>query len=381
MKKSLFAIAAVTAFAGAAQAQSSVTVYGIIDAGYVGTNTRVGGAKTQSSNFGQGAETTNRLGFRGTEDLGGGVSAFFTVEMQLYPQDASLTGNNSTQNVVNRQSFVGLAKKGIGRFAFGTQYTPVHLAVGRTDPGQQNNVTGSVIYSTSSNGSETQTASYTVRQNNALTATSDNFAGFTVSGMYSLKNQDTTVSTAGSTTQGNTNVTAWGLSADYTWKQLYAVLAYQSLKNENPSGTSNVATTSGTNDNGSNVTDNQWYAAATYDFGIVKAYANYINRKSTSTLNSNQYLGRSGQQIGVRGFATKTIEGWAAIGNGRYDAYGSTTPTANFTAWQLGSNYWLSKRTNLYAIYGQQQTSSTSGTFSGAGAAISQYGIGARHTF
>jgi predicted porin len=381
MKKSLFAIAAVTAFAGAAQAQSSVTVYGIIDAGYVGTNTRVGGAKTQSSQFGQGAETTNRLGFRGTEDLGGGTSAFFTVELQLSPQDASLTGNNSTQNVVNRQSFVGLAQKGLGRAAFGTQYTPIHIAVGKTDPGQQNNVTGSVIYSTSSNGSETQTASYTVRQNNALTATSDNFAGFTVSGMYSMKNQDTTVSTAGNTSQGNTNVTSWGLSADYTWKKLYAVLAYQSLKNENPSGTVSVTATSGTNDNGSNVTDNQWYAAATYDFGILKAYANYINRKSTSTLNSNQFLGRSGQQVGVRGFATKTIEGWAAIGNGRYDAYGSTTPTANFTAWQLGSNYWLSKRTNLYAIYGQQQTSSTSGNFSGAGAAISQYGIGARHTF
>jgi predicted porin len=381
MKKSLFALAAVTAFAGAAQAQSSVTVYGIIDAGYIGTNTRVGNAKTQSSNFGQGGETTNRLGFRGTEDLGGGTSAFFTVEMQLYPQDASLTGNNSTQNVVNRQSFVGLAQKGIGRAAFGTQYTPIHLAVGATDPGQQNNVTGSVIYSTSSNGSETQTASYTVRQNNAVTATSDKIGGFTVSGLYSMNNKDTTMSTAGSTTQGNTNVSAWGLSANYAWKKLFAVVAYQSLKNENPSGVVNVAATSGTNDNGSNVTDNQMYAAATYDFGILKAYANYINRKSTSNLNSNEYLKRSGQQVGVRGYATKTIEGWAAIGNGRYDAYGSTTPTANFTAWQLGSNYWLSKRTNLYAIYGQQQTSSTSGNFSGAGAAISQYAIGARHTF
>ena len=381
MKKSLFAIAAVTAFAGAAQAQSSVTVYGIIDAGYVGTNTRVGGAKTQSSQFGQGAETTNRLGFRGTEDLGGGTSAFFTVEMQLSPQDASLTGNNSTQNVVNRQSFVGLAQKGIGRAAFGTQYTPVHLAVGATDPGQQNNVTGSVIYSTSSNGSETQTASYTVRQNNAVTATSDRIAGFTFSGMYSMKNQDTTRSTAGSTTQGNTNVTGWGLSANYAWKKLFAVVAYQSLKNENPSSNVSITATSGTNDNGSNVTDNQMYAAVTYDFGILKAYANYINRKATSALNSNEYLSRAGQQVGVRGYATKTIEGWAAIGNGRYDTYGSTTPTANFTAWQLGSNYWLSKRTNLYAIYGQQQTSSTSGNFSGAGAAISQYGIGARHTF
>jgi predicted porin len=86
MKKSLFAIAAVTAFAGAAQAQSSVTVYGIVDAGYIGTNNRVSAAgrttKATGGEFGQGAESTTRLGFRGNEDLGGGMSAFFTLEPQ-----------------------------------------------------------------------------------------------------------------------------------------------------------------------------------------------------------------------------------------------------------------------------------------------------------
>jgi len=124
------------------------------------------------------------------------------------------------------------------------------------------------------------------------------------------------------------------------------------------------------------------YAAATYDFGILKAYANWINRKVVSAVDSNQYVQRSGQQIGVRGDVTKTITAWANIGTGRYDSFGPGTPTANFNAWQLGSQYNLSKRTALYAIYGQAQTSSTTnaaGLTTSAGA--SQYAIGARHTF
>jgi predicted porin len=65
MKKSLFAVAALSAIAGAAQAQSSVTVYGILDMGYVGSNSREVSAKgevnkTQKSAFGQGNEQTSR---------------------------------------------------------------------------------------------------------------------------------------------------------------------------------------------------------------------------------------------------------------------------------------------------------------------------------
>ena len=121
-----------------------------------------------------------------------------------------------------------------------------------------------------------------------------------------------------------------------------------------------------------------------YDFGVLKAYANYVNRKITGGLNSNQYLSRTAQQLGVRGNITKTVEGWASVGNGRLRQFGATEPTANFNAWQLGSNYWLSKRTNLYAIYGQSVTGGVSGSsVVGAqnGGGISQYALGLRHTF
>ena len=413
MKKSLLALAAMGAFAGAAQAQSSVTVYGILDMGYVGTNARNSqtsstalASKNTTSAFGASAETTSRLGFRGTEDLGGGTRAFFTAEFGLWPTDANLSGN-ANAGLFNRQTFVGLGQKGLGQFAVGTQYTPMHLAVGATDPGQQNNMIGSIIYAVSSGTGSTQTqTAYTVRQNNALTIQTDRMAGFRVGAMYSLNNRDQQQYASGNTSTtagGNTNVNGWGIGVDFQWQKLFVTGVYQSFKNESDNATANYAyptTNSGsalptaassnalavnlgtTPWNGINVTDNQIYAAATYDFGVLKAYVNYINRKATSTINSNLYVSRTGQQIGVRGFATKTIEYWGNIGTGRYQAFGSGEPTANFNAWQLGSNYWLSKRTNLYAIYGQTQTSNAtlSTTYSPSYGA-SSYAVGVRHTF
>ena len=201
--------------------------------------------------------------------------------------------------------------------------------------------------------------------------------------MYALDPKTGSVtSTTAAAAGGNTNYTGWGVSADYTWKKLYATAAYQSFKQESMTGTSSLGTSfADTTTVGSttNNTDNQFYGAATYDFGILKAYAGYVNRKITSSINSNEYLKRTGQQIGVRSYITPAVEAWASIGNGRVNAYGATAPTANMTAWQLGSNYYLSKRTNLYGIYGQNLTSSTSNNLGGS--AASQLAVGVRHTF
>jgi predicted porin len=143
-----------------------------------------------------------------------------------------------------------------------------------------------------------------------------------------------------------------------------------------------AATATATAENNAvNVRDNQFLVGATYDFGILKAYAQYVNRKATSTVNSAYYLSRTAQQIGVRGYITKTVEGWASAGNGRYTAFGASEPTANFNGWQLGSNYWLSKRTNLYAIYGQVVFSTATLSNATGSASGSNYALGVRHTF
>ena len=420
MKKSLFAVAAVTAFAGAAQAQSSVTVYGLLDVGYVGGNTRVsdsikantagynaGQSKNTANQFGQSAESTSRLGFKGTEDLGNGTSAFFTAEFALAPQDQTLSGNQtSTSNQAglnNRQAFVGVKKAGIGQVALGLQQTGVFNAVAVTDPGQMNNIVGNVIYAGNTSVTATNAGSgstgFTNRTANTLTLKSDNFAGFTANALWTLNNKNSTETIISATTVGgNTNASGWGLGADYSFKKFYINAQYQSFKQLTTANNAAANTQAWTNQQGNGATtaptgpsqaqdvqDNQFYAGATYDFGILKAYAQYLNRKATSTASPNYYLKRQAEQIGVRSFITPTVEAWASAGLGRYTAMGEASPTVNFNAWQLGSNYYLSKRTNLYAIYGQTLTSTgqygsgtTATTISGG---ASNYAVGVRHTF
>ncbi len=428
MKKSLFAIAAVTAFAGAAQAQSSVTVYGILDVGFTGTSARgvpssaaSGGSpvsaatavgKAQTASFGSGAETTPRLGFRGTEDLGGGTSAFFTVEVQLAPTSSNLFAAGG-ENTFNRQTFVGLRQKGIGNASIGTQYTPIFNLLAATDPGQTNNAVGSVIYPQGGNGVTSN--ALIVRQNNSIRFESDRFSGLQFVGFYSQNNADSnqtrasntavnpTAATASSAavsaigTGGTANNSGGGVGINFQHKQLYIGAAYQVFKNETDStvgttlgtvagigGSGVVLPTTGTAvaTNGNNITDSGAFVGAVYDFGILKAYANYVNRKITNNLNTNQYLKRSAQQLGVRGNWTPKIESWASVGNGSYQAFGANEPTSSFTGYQLGTNYILSKRTNLYAIYGATQSSNVT-TVGGVNysAGASQYSLGVRHTF
>ncbi len=304
--------------------------------------------------------------------------------MQLAPTESNSWGG--TTGMTNRQSFVGLKKNGIGEFAIGTQYTPIFNSMTATNPGANNAVVGSIIYPLT-NAAATNSEALTIRRNNAITATSATFAGFNAQAMYFANNNDTTptVTTGVVTAGGTTNSSGYGVALNYTWNKLFATAAYHANKAEasaNPSATTIAGVVANNN-------DGQTYVGATYDFGILKAYASWINRKVTSGVDSNSYLKRQGQQLGVRSFITPTIESWASIGNGRYTAYGNGQPTANFNAWQLGSNYYLSKRTNLYAIYGQAITSSTTNPTAATGitagstvsAGASQYAVGVRHTF
>lgn len=392
MKKLLVA-AGLTAFFGLAQAQSSVTIYGILDMGYIGSNTilrsTAGAAatKTQQSQFGQGAESGNRLGFKGVEDLGGGKSAFFTVETQLFPQDQNLSGS-SNSGLTNRQTFIGLKQNGIGQFSVGRQYTPIYVLAGQTSPTQYTAMAGDVIYAAATaGGAGTSTATnitgnengagFTNRVNNALIVKSDPIKGLTLQGLYALNNKDTTQTAAA--TGGETNSNGYGIGASYQYNKLIVNAAYQSFT-QFTTGTA----TSFTDMNQStfvSAKDDQTFAGALYDFGFLKAYVQYINRTITSTYDSSQFASRSAQQIGVRKFFTPTIESWASVGNGKFDQYGSTTGTVNFTGYQVGSNYYLSKRTNLYGIFGSVQSSGNDQTTAGAGSSRNTYGLGMRHTF
>jgi predicted porin len=212
MKKLLATMLLSVGLAATAQAQSSVTIYGIMDVGYSGRNLKGSPATAtntlNSNQFGQSYQSASRLGFRGTEDLGGGTSAFFTIETGLTPTSSTASTFN------NRQSFVGLAQKGLGRVAVGTQNTPIHQAVAATDPGQLNSVIGSVIYPAAGTdgGQASVDAAYTIRFNNSLTAATERKAGFSANAIYAMNNQTST--RTGATTGGQVDATASGLGAD-----------------------------------------------------------------------------------------------------------------------------------------------------------------------
>lgn len=405
MKKSLLVVAALGAFASAAQAQSSVTVYGILDVGVAGGNfTRANNAtantvvKTTGLGVTNGAQSTNRIGFKGSEDLGGGTSAFFTVEQAIDVNAASIVNSNG-----NRQTFAGLKKNGIGSFALGTQYTPIHEAVGATDPGQTNNMAGNLVYMNSTGvanakssattmsvnalGALDNNAAYAVRQSNALTLKSENIAGFTARGLVVANSSDSTQTA--SATGGNSNKQGYGLGVDYQWHKLYLTANYQTFKANGPSTNALTAPTlfspQGSDIAGSNVKDTQQYYAATYDFGILKAYAQYVNRKASNAYDTTYYGTYVAQQIGVTAPITPTINVWASGGTGKYAAYGQGLGKSNLNAMQLGANYVLSKRTNLYAIYGQTAVSNVALTNAANSAQnsanINNYAVGVRHTF
>jgi predicted porin len=131
------------------------------------------------------------------------------------------------------------------------------------------------------------------------------------------------------------------------------------------------------------MSDASTYAAATYDFGILTAYAQYVTRKAYSTYNSNYATSRGAYQLGARSQLTPTISVYATYGLGKSSYWAGNQAYANFRTMQVGSDYNLSKRTNLYVAYGsvnQSSNGATSGDGS-TGTSAMNYAAGIRHTF
>jgi predicted porin len=149
MKKSLIALA-VMAAAGAASAQSSVTLFGIVDVNY---NYIKGDGNGHVSRLTDSGYNSSRLGFRGTEDLGGGMSASFWLEAGLNPDNGTGDTTNTNNQIsgvavgtvggqgitFNRRSTVSLAG-GWGEIRLGRDYVPTFWNLTVFDPFGTNGV-------------------------------------------------------------------------------------------------------------------------------------------------------------------------------------------------------------------------------------------------
>src|SRR5215472_696059 len=101
MKKTLMVAALTGVFASAAHAQSSVTLYGLIDAGITYTNNQGGHSAVQATS---GTVNGSRWGLRGAEDLGGGLKAIFTLENGFSIMNGTA---KQSSRMFGRQAFVG----------------------------------------------------------------------------------------------------------------------------------------------------------------------------------------------------------------------------------------------------------------------------------
>jgi len=390
MKKSLLAVAAIGAFASAAQAQSSVAVYGIMDAGLAASNRYIAGTSTQTqSTAAGGQESSSRLGFKGSEDLGGGSSAIFTAEFGVNVAKNNFSGSTNSYNnssFDNRQSFVGIKNNAFGLVTFGRQYSLSHVTISNTDAMGGNNIIGGTTYvggnSTSDFASTPSygNSAYILRLSESVAYETPTFMGAKALFQASTNKKNS------NTTQTNTNdTTAFGLDWSY---EKARVIASQSINKVN--ATITVATDYGLAQSlyvgANNVKQTETAIGATYDFGIVKVFANAIQTKlegtiATTTLSQGK---RTAEEVGVAApYGNFLIRAKYGVGSSNMSSATTIATNSisassfNFRGYQAGVDYNMSKRTNLYAIYGRASGDLSATTTYSA----NQTAIGVRHTF
>ncbi|MDR3099364.1 MAG: porin, partial [Paraburkholderia sp.] len=176
MKKQLLAASIVATFSVYSHAQSSVTLYGVIDEGLNYTNNVHGGKVYEvQSGYVQGS----RFGFKGTEDLGGGLSAIFQLENGYNLSNGKL-GQGGL--MFGRQAYVGLSSVTYGALTLGRQYDSVVDYLAQTTA---NGRWGGSIFSHPYDNDNTDNS---FRVNNTAKYTSPVLAGFRFGGTYSFSN-------------------------------------------------------------------------------------------------------------------------------------------------------------------------------------------------
>jgi predicted porin len=401
MKKSLIALAALSAFATAAQAQSSVTVYGIIDAGYVDSETKLtrgtASAKIEQTGISNSPLQTSRWGLRGTEDLGGGLRAGFQLEAGLVTDSSATTAG--TSNLGNRPSFLSLSSSSWGEARIGRQDTPIHASFGKFNTGGLNNMPGS-IYSTFGT-SLTVGAADTLAENinpdsgsvgllsadegaslgryettidKAVTYTTPVINGFQAQIIYSNETTKLNASTSEASGSGKAQGKQQGFNISYNLGKLDVGYARHERKATVNAG---LNTTTGAAATASSAESTQEAFGASYDFGVVKAFAQHFKMKNETQ--AGTLFKNDATEVGVRAPISGTkVTLWASYLEGKNEF--NSANKFDRTGYQVGALYALSKRTNLYGIYGDQELKGKS-NLQGTKLEQTAYSVGLRHTF
>jgi predicted porin len=211
--KLLLATASLTG-ASYAQAQSGVTIYGTADAAIVYSSNQRGNSNIYVNS---GNLNASKLGFTGSEDLGGGSKAIFTLEQGF---NIDTGAQSDASKAFNRQAFVGLSDARYGTFTLGRQYTPYWRYVGGLGP------TGVLTGATGAHPGDLDGLDTTIRINNSLVYATPVISGFQASALYGFGEN------AGAISSGNSSSAA----LRYDYNALGLALGYVKLTNNNLKG-------------------------------------------------------------------------------------------------------------------------------------------------
>lgn len=328
MKKSLVALAAL-AVVGAASAQSSVTLYGVADVGL--TDNNLAGSTAQMTSAGAMNNGNSRFGFKGTEDLGGGLKGNFNMEGGLTSETGA--GNTSGGQLFSRAAWLEVAG-GFGAVRMGRSLSPNFYGVAAWE------LTGTANYSIV--GSQFG-FSGNVRNSSQFSYTTPNISGFTASVGYVLKADNLAGAVAGGVNAAGTalvpavagtpSAIASG-NLTYVAGPVAAGFAYSKTEN------------TGTKD---------WSLGGKYNFGMFAVAASYHDPAGVK-----------------KGF---TIGGTANVGAASLtlDLARDTGSAIKTTDLLLEGKYPLSKRTFAYAAVVRDDQA--------VGATVNSYALGLRHNF
>lgn len=326
MKKTLIAMAALAATGAFAQ----VTVYGRLEAGYANTTTSTTAAGVSTDTKANGVmshnSTSSMWGMKGTEDLGGGMNAFFVLEQDIFTANGNTgvsgaAGGGTNAAGFNRTSLVGL-NGGFGSIAFGRDYNAVFKVIGATD------VMGLSRLSTVQNAANIGGSTIA----NLISYSTPDMSGFKVNLNYG--NDDTSSGAV------DAKVKTTALTGTYTNGPLFVGIGAGNV--ESTQGAGVVSKTEGT------------ALGASYNFGMVKVIGNYITKKVTAAASDAE---TKETNIGVSAPMGK-VTLLAQVGrNTNTQSLGGTTDTSG-TDMVIGADYALSARTALYVKTGTYNKSS-----------------------
>lgn len=363
MKKSLIALA-VLASSGAAMAQSSVTIYGLVDV-WVGkqssTDNFTPSPKESQTLLNGGGWDQSRLGFRGVEDLGGGLKANFAIETGFSADAPGATTLGS------RVAYVGLSG-GFGEVQLGRVWTAYDDVWGLHNNGFASAFTARPTLGSSAGtlfGGDPLSA-YSSNPNNGFKYISPSFGGFSAAASYAMGEDK---NTAAGTSAGS--VSAFNLA--YNAGPVSVALGYQQEKvGASPTNNLNLDSIANFLAVGDKFTNTQ--LSGSYDLGVAKLLATYnkgkISEVGFDDTKSTEY------SLGAEVPLSAAFSIGLGYGQAKFEE--GSVEFAKTKAYSITGKYNMSKRTLAYAGYLSTKTTATDvpGNFK-----TNLYAVGIQHSF